>query len=109
MSVAVAYDTLKIARQLTAAGLTPEVAEGVSETFAGILADREDSLATKADVLLVRSDLTRVESVLRSDMQALRHELRSEIRVAVADQTKWMMAAMVAVSGLLFAALKLAH
>ena len=105
MSVLVAYDTLKIARKLADAGLDPKVAEGVSETFATALSDREDSLVTKSDMAAVRADIARVESRLDS----LGHELRAEIKSANADTLKWVVGAMMAIAGLLFAAIKLFH
>lgn len=105
MSAAVAYDTLKIARQLTQAGLEPKVAEGVSEAFAGVLAEREDALATKTDVSRLEARMGQIESVLRTEIQSARHESLSEFRAVLADQTRWMLMGMLAIAGLLFAAI----
>lgn len=111
MSAAVAYDTLKIARQLTQAGLEPKVAEGVSETFAGILAEREDSLVTKADLRseigALRIELKGDIAVLGGRLDAVRQELRAEIRAANVELIKWMFGGLLAFSGALFAAIKL--
>ncbi len=120
MSAAVAHDMLKISRQLAASRLTAEVAAGVSETFAAVLVDRDDLLATKADlsraeaalrsvVFRVEARVEQVEAVLRADMQTTCHELRSECRAPLADWIKGILTGTVAVAGLLFAALKLTH
>lgn len=114
MSAAVAYDTLKIARQLTQAGLDAKVAEGVSETFANVLLEREDALATRADLAALRSDLGKVETVLKGDIALLRgelqsqgHELKAEIRSGNVELIKWMFGGLLAFAGALFAAIKL--
>lgn len=109
-----AYDTLKIARQLAQAGLDPKTAEGVSETFAQVLTDREGGLATKADLQELRAATKADLQELRSEMQELRADgraseatLRGEIKMASADTLRWMIGSQIAISGILFAAIKL--
>lgn len=116
--MSVAYDTLKIARRLADAGLETKTAEGVSETFAEVLRERDDALATKtdirADMQTLKSDLQTDTQLIRSDLQAIRadaqameHRLIGRMHAMQADQLKWMIGSQIALAGILFAAIKL--
>ena len=81
--MSVAFDTLKAARRLGAAGFTPEQAETIADTFAeGIT----ENLATKDDIALLQKDMkaldqkidTSVEA-LHKDMKALDHKIDNSV------------------------------
>jgi len=97
---AIAFDTLKVARRLAEAGLDTKTAEGLSETFAEVFAEQQDALATK-------SDIRELSALMESNTRELRSEIRAEIRQATADSLKWGLGALIALLGLLFAAIKL--
>lgn len=65
---ATAFDTLKLARRLTTAGMTAAQAEGVAEALAEVVVAEP---ATRTDVEGVRVDL-------RTEIAALRAEFRAE-------------------------------
>lgn len=93
----IAFDTLKVPRQLTDAGLEPRTAEGVSSTLAGVIADREDLLVTKTDL---RLEMARIEAGIDGQGDKLRAEMR-----AIANDQLWkIIGAVLAVNGLFFAA-----
>jgi len=93
---AVAFDTLQVARELSGAGMEPRTAEGVATTFARVWSDREQGLATKADLAL-----------LESRLDAKFDALRSEFRQALLDQAKWLVGSQVAIGALVVALIKL--
>ncbi len=70
----VAFDTLRAARKLRDEG-------GFDEKQAAILVDTfaegmGETLATKADLEVLRGDLEKTETVLRADIKAVRGEMR---------------------------------
>jgi hypothetical protein len=72
---AVAFDTLKPARDLRERGkLTTEQAEGVAEALS--TAFREE-IATKPDVQAVRTDQQAIAAAGKADVQAVRADLRA--------------------------------
>lgn len=77
---ATAFDTLKLARRLEAAGLSAAQAAGVAEALVEtVVADpatRSDLMSTEA---ALRGDMARFESSLRGEMAALETSLRAEI------------------------------
>lgn len=86
---AIPFDTLKLARGLEAAGMSPAMANGSAEALA--LAMKDADCATKADVTLVRTELKGEIGALRSevkaDIAALRAEVKSDI-VALRTELK---------------------
>jgi vacuolar-type H+-ATPase subunit I/STV1 len=70
MAATLRIDTLTFARKLTDAGLDRKVAEAIVEGLSE--ADTSD--------LATRGDLVEVRSVLKSDIQEVRSELKSEIQ-----------------------------
>ena len=60
---------LKLAKAFRDAGIEQDKAEAISET---IFAAIRDNVATKADIELVRRDLTIVEQRLRGEIQSLK-------------------------------------
>lgn len=67
-----AFDTHKFVKQLTGAGMTPEQAEVLAETYATILTEQ---VATKADIRTLRQEIAAVESSLKKDIAAVRKEM----------------------------------
>ena len=63
---AVPFDTLKLARDLETAGLTPPVAAGASAALADALTGAD--LATKQDLAALEARLTGMLELLRRDM-----------------------------------------
>ncbi len=79
---AVAFDTLKLARQLRdTAEMTQAQAEGVAGALAEAMSGAE--LATKTDIVVVRNELkaeiTAVRNELKADIAAVRNELKADI------------------------------
>ena len=76
----VTFDTLKYVKQLESAGVPSAHAEAFANAQREILAEALDSsLATKADLTAVRSDLKAEIVALRADMQAI--ELRLTVKL----------------------------
>lgn len=86
---AIPFDTLKLARGLEAAGMSPAMANGSAEALA--LAMKDADCATKADVTLFRTELKGEIGALRgevkADIAALRAEVKSDI-VALRTELK---------------------
>lgn len=68
----VAFDTLRFSQRLEEAGLTATQAAGTAAAFAEAIKELVAQLATKHDVDLLRQEL-------RSEIGALRHELKADI------------------------------
>src|SRR5712691_10859994 len=71
-SMTVAFDTLKLARRLEAAGFSTKQAQDTSEALAEALTA---NLATQGDVQTLRAEIREIELRLRADMASLRAEL----------------------------------
>jgi DNA anti-recombination protein RmuC len=72
---AVAFDTLKLARDLRERGkLTTEQAEGVAEALSTAF---RDEIATKADVQAIRTDQQAIAAAGKADVQAVRADVRA--------------------------------
>ncbi len=69
LPMSVAFDTLKAARRLGAAGFTSEQAETLAGTFAeGIT----ENLATKDDIALLQKDMKALDQKIDTSVEALR-------------------------------------
>ena len=87
MSEAIAFDTHRFVKNLTASGFTEAQAEALANEQAHLL---DSNLATKSDILAIRSDLeVKIEQV------------RSEVQNAKADLLKWMVGALTAHAALI--------
>jgi hypothetical protein len=79
------FDTLKLARELTDAGMDPRQAEALVRG----LGDMDTSeLATKADLGVLRTELADVKTdmaEMRSELKTEMAELRSELKTEMAD------------------------
>lgn len=78
---AVAFDTLKLARKLEAAGFPAKQAADTSAAFAEVLTQE---LATKADITLLRADIESEIAGLRAEIAGLRADIEKlEMRITI--------------------------
>ena len=103
--MSVAFDTLRAARKLRDEG-------GFDERQAAILVDTfaegmTETLATKADLELLRGDLEKTEASLRGDLEKTEASLRTEMRELEQRMTIRLGAMMVGAVALIVALIKL--
>ncbi len=101
----VAFDTLRAARKLRDEG-------GFDEKQAAILVDTfaegmGETLATKADLEVLRGDLEKTETALRGDLEKTETALRGEMREFEQRMTIRLGAMMVGAVALIVALIKL--
>jgi archaellum component FlaC len=118
----IAFDTLKFARALKEkAHLTAEQAEGFAEAITDA---PHDDLATKSDLLGLKTDVQALKAELKTDIASVRSELgaeiasvrselssdiasvRSEIEIAKRDLKIWFGSVMVVAVGVILAAIR---
>ena len=92
MSEAIAFDTHRFVKNLTASGFTEKQAEALANEQVQLL---NSNLATKTDILAIKSDILAIKS-----------ELEVKIETIKSDLLKWMVMAMVAQGGLIVALIK---
>ena len=71
----IAFDTLKYSKRLKDAGVPDSQAEAEAEALAEVLEVNLKELATKADLLVVKTDLTREMDLLRRDMREMEQRM----------------------------------
>ena len=101
MSEAIAFDTHRFVKNLTASGFTEAQAEALANEQAHLL---DSNLATKSDILAIRSDILAIRSdilAIRSDLEVKIEQVRSEVQKAKADLLKWMVGALTAHAALM--------
>ena len=79
MSQAIAFDTHRFVKNLTASGFTEAQAEALADEQAHLL---DSNLATKADILAIRSDVREVRSEIR-EVKAEIREVKSELELKI--------------------------
>ena len=79
-----AFDTHKFVTRLTGAGMAPEQAEVLAETYAGLLTDR---LATKDEMRALDKGVTDLREEMHSEIGKLREEMHREIGL-LREETK---------------------
>lgn len=127
MSEAIAFDTHRFVKNLTASGFTEAQAEALAGEQAHLL---ESNLATKSDILAIRSDILAIRSDLevkieqvkgdlevrieqvkgdlevrieqaQADLEVRIEQIRSDVQKARADLLKWMVGALTAHAALI--------
>ena len=119
MSEAIAFDTHRFVKRLTASGFTEQQAEALASEQVNLL---NSNLATKADIdslrLETKADIDSLRQETKADIDSLRQEtkasiesLRLETKAGIesvkADLLKWMFGALIAQGGLIVALVKL--
>lgn len=102
---AVIFDTLKLAKRLEAAGFSSQQAMGASEAIAESIGDG-GGLATKEDLVAVKTELKADFSGLKTEFTGLKTEVqRLDIKISEtkAELLKWMMGALAAQTAFLTA------
>ncbi len=93
MSEAIAFDTHRFVKNLTASGFTEAQAEALAHEQVHLL---DANLATKSDLAAVRADLAAVRAGLEVSIETVKAEVHS----VKADILKWMITAMMAQTAL---------
>ena len=94
MSEAIAFDTHRFVKNLTASGFTEAQAEALADEQVHLL---NSNLATKADILAVKSDVREVKLELELKIE----QVRSEVQNARVGLARWMLTGWVTQTGLL--------
>ena len=97
MSEAIAFDTHRFVKRLTASGFTEQQAEALASEQVNLL---NSNLATKADIESLRQET-------KASIESLRQETKASIESVKADLLKWMFGALIAQGGLIVALVKL--
>ncbi len=100
MNEAIAFDTHRFVKNLTAHGFSEEQAEALATEQVNLL---NSNLATKADIAEVQREI----EVLRQETKVEIAGVRREIEALKVDLLKWLFAAMFAQVGLIVTLLKL--
>ena len=98
MSEAIAFDTHRFVKNLTASGFTEAQAEALADEQAHLL---DSNPATKSDVREVQSELELKIEQVRSNLEVKIEEVRSEVQKSKADLSKWMVGALTAHAALI--------
>ncbi len=96
MTEAIAFDTHRFVKNLTASGFTEEQAEALANEQVQLL---NSNLATKADILAIKGEL-------EAKIESIKAELELKIKTIKGDLLKWMVMAMIAQGGLIVALVK---
>lgn len=98
----ITFDTLKLARKLEAAGFPQRQAADTPEPLADSLGEVSD-LATKADILVLKSEINELRAELKTDIAQLRAEIGGELNTHL----RWIVGTIIGVATLAIAASKL--
>ena len=69
------FDTLKVSRNLKAAGFAEAQADAIVQSMAEAF---EDTVATKSDVVAIRADMDKLEASVKADIAAVKAELKDK-------------------------------
>lgn len=105
------FDTLKVSRNLKAAGFAEAQADAIvqsmTEAFEDTVATKSDldklEASVKSDIAAVKADMDKLETSVKADMNLL----KADMLAAFSNTVNRMLIAQLAIAGLLFAALKL--
>ena len=103
MSEAIAFDTHRFVKNLTASGFTEKQAEALANEQVQLL---NANLATKADILAVKADILAVKAELEAKLESVKADLEVKIETVKGELLKWMVMAMIAQGGLIVALVK---
>ena len=103
MTEAIAFDTHRFIKNLTANGFTEKQAEALANEQVQLL---NSNLATKADTLAIKADIEKVKGELELKIEKVKSDLELKIESVKSDLLKWMVMAMIAQGGLIVALLK---
>ncbi len=111
MSEAIAFDTHKFVKHLTASGFTELQAEALANEHVTLL---NSNLATKANIAAVKKEIEALRretkaniALVQRDIEALRLATEAKIESSSASVLKWMIGAMIAQSGVIVTLIKL--
>ena len=96
MTVAIAFDTHRFVKNLTANGFTEQQAEALAEEQVQLL---EGNLTTRSDIAAIRTDIAAIRSdiaAIRTDLRKVEAGLQVDIQTVRADLLRWMVAALTA-------------
>ena len=93
MSEAIAFDTHRFVKNLTASGFTEAQAEALAHEQVHLL---DANLATKSDLAAVRAGLEISIETVKAEV----HSVKAEVHSVKADILKWMITAMMAQTAL---------
>jgi hypothetical protein len=106
----VAFDTLKLADRLEAAGMPAAQARG---TAAALADSMTGAVATATDIAAIRAEIRESELRLRGEIRDTESRLRTEIADLRSDILKWMIGAIgfqtIAVVGAVAGLIRLLH
>ncbi len=111
--LAVAFDTLKLARKLESAGFPPKQAQDASAALAETFSEWQASinLATREDVQRLDTRMTeiiqRLDTRITETSQRLEERIESRIAEKSAETIKWLIGISFAQASLIIAILKL--
>ena len=98
MTEAIAFDTHRFVKNLTAGGFTEKQAEALADEQVHLL---NANLATKADIQAVKADIQAVKADLQVEIQTVKADLQVGMQTVKADLLKWMVTAMTAQTGVI--------
>jgi hypothetical protein len=101
---AVAFDTLKLAHRLEAAGFSPQQAGDTAAALAEAMSGAE--FATKGDVVAVKTALKADIAALRAELKADIGALRAELELLRRDMTIRLGGTLVVAVGVILAAIR---
>ncbi len=111
MNEAIAFDTHRFIKRLTACGFTELQAETLADEQVTLL---NTNLATRTDIENIRADTETLRQetkanieTLKANIETLRQETRAGIEQAKFDLMKWMFGGLIAQGGLVVALIKL--
>ena len=105
MTEAIAFDTHRFVKNLTAGGFTEKQAETLADEQVHLLnanpATKADIQAVKADIQAVKADIQAVKADLQVEIQTVKADLQVGMQTVKVDLLKWMVTAMTAQTGVI--------
>ncbi|MCY3955860.1 MAG: hypothetical protein OXF47_07705 [Nitrospira sp.] len=103
MTEAIAFDSHRFVKNLTASGFTEKQAEALANEQVQLL---NGNLATKVDILALKADIEKVRGELELKIENVKGDLELKIESVKSNLLKWMVMAMIAQGGLIVALVK---